>query len=75
MRDKMGIQEAFICDPQAGDDLFSEISNKITDCDLAVIMGTLTYGKHTSSICSTYREMKHIMHERKPVVVLKMCDR
>ncbi|EGD78215.1 hypothetical protein PTSG_12838 [Salpingoeca rosetta] len=66
--------DVFLCDVPPGDDISEEIITALTDCDLAVIMGTKTYGKKTASKFSTFEELRFIINEEKPYFLIKMCD-
>jgi hypothetical protein len=65
----------FVCDTQPGGNLLSDISHAISNCDLAVILGTETFGIETDVKFSTLDELMHIRSERKPIFLIKMCDR
>lgn len=64
----------FLCDFLPGNDLASKIIDALTHCKLVVIMGTLTYGKKTSSGFSTFEELRHVGNEKKELFLVKMCD-
>lgn len=42
---------------------------------MAIIMGSVTYGKNTASNFSTYQELFYILDEKLPFFLIKMCDR
>lgn len=65
----------FLCAVEAGGDIFEEIVDAISNCRLAVIVGTKTYGKQTGSTFSTRDELKFIKQEKKPMFLIKMCDK
>jgi hypothetical protein len=45
----------------------------LTHCKLAVILGTKTYGKKTTSGFSTFEELDYIFEVNKPFFLVKMC--
>jgi hypothetical protein len=63
----------FLCDVRPGGDIASEIVNALDGCQLAIIMGTRTYGKDTGVGYSTFEELRFI-HKRIPFFLIKMCD-
>jgi len=63
----------FLCDIPEGEDLAGAVITALTNCKLAVILGTKTYGKKTSSGFSTFEELRFIVNERKPHFLVKMC--
>jgi fibronectin type 3 domain-containing protein len=65
----------YLCMTQFGDDLLTEISHAIEDCELAVIMGSETFGEKTDGYFSTLDELKAIKSEEKPIFLIKMCER
>jgi hypothetical protein len=65
----------YLCETLPGDNLLTEISHAMDDCELAVIMGSETFGEKTGSTCSTLQELQFIIDEEKPFVLIKMCDR
>eukprot|EP00961_Rhodomonas_salina_P269376 3639618-Rhodomonas_salina.1 len=69
---------AYICDPNPGDDMLTEIADAIETSTLRVIMGSLTYGKKTSSNFSTFQELQNIMSlsskKNKDFALVKMCS-
>ncbi|EGD76947.1 hypothetical protein PTSG_07288 [Salpingoeca rosetta] len=67
--------DVFLCDVKPGGNMEEEIITALAVCDLAVIMGTKTYGKKTPSTFSTFEELRFITTERKPFFFIKMCER
>ncbi|EGD77003.1 hypothetical protein PTSG_12575 [Salpingoeca rosetta] len=67
--------DVFLCDVEPGGNMGKEIITNLAACDLAVIMGTKTYGKETPSTFSTFQELDFIKNERKPFFFIKMCER
>jgi WD40 repeat protein len=65
----------FLCAVEPGGDICTEIVNALHDCQLAIILGTKTYGKDTGVGYSTFEELRFIINERKPFFLVKMCDR
>jgi hypothetical protein len=63
----------FLCAVQAGGDIAREIVNALHGCQLAIIMGTRTYGKDTGVGFSTFEELRFI-HKKKPFFLIKMCE-
>ncbi|EGD81006.1 hypothetical protein, variant [Salpingoeca rosetta] len=66
--------DVFLCDVKPGGNMEEEIITALAACDLAVIMGTKTYGKKTPSTFSTYEELRFITARQKPFFFIKMCD-
>lgn len=66
---------AFLCEVPPGMDIGRSVIHALTHCDLAIILGTPTYGAMTESGFSTYEELRHIMNENKPFFLVKMCSR
>jgi hypothetical protein len=50
------------------------ISTALCNAKMAIIMGSKTYGRRTTNVCSTFQEMHHILSENKPMFLLKMCE-
>eukprot|EP00730_Choanoeca_flexa_P014310 TRINITY_DN6215_c0_g1_i2.p1 TRINITY_DN6215_c0_g1~~TRINITY_DN6215_c0_g1_i2.p1 ORF type:complete len:305 (+),score=20.04 TRINITY_DN6215_c0_g1_i2:258-1172(+) len=65
----------FLCSINAGGDLMKHIATNLSECRLAVILGTRTYGKDTGVGFSTYEELHFIQTEKKPKFLVKMCDK
>jgi hypothetical protein len=65
----------FLCDIPPGGDLKVAIVSALDECDLAIVMGTKTYGQQTTSNFSTFQEMEFIVDEQKPFFLVKMCDK
>jgi parallel beta-helix repeat protein len=65
----------FLCSVLPGVDISSEIAEALHGCQLAIIMGTKTYGKNTGVGFSTFEELRYIYEQKKPFFLVKMCDR
>ena len=52
-----------------------EIVTNIAKAEMVVILGTKTYGVDTGAAFSTFQELEFIVNERKPMFLVKMCDR
>jgi hypothetical protein len=65
----------FLCAVEPGGDICSEVVNALHGCQLAIIMGTETYGKNTRVGFSTFEELRFIINEPKPFFLVKMCDK
>jgi WD40 repeat protein len=65
----------FLCAVEPGGDICTEIVNALHACQLAIIMGTKTYGKNTRAGYSTFEELRFIINEPKPFFLVKMCNR
>jgi hypothetical protein len=65
----------FLCAVHPGGDIAVEIVNALRNCQLAIIMGTITYGKDTGIGYSTFQELRYIHEQRKPFFLVKMCNR
>jgi small GTP-binding protein len=65
----------FLCAVHPGGDIRREIVNALSSCQLAIILGTKTYGKDTGVGYSTFEELRFIHGERKPFFLVKMCER
>jgi hypothetical protein len=70
--EKRGIT-TFLCAVHPGGDIAREIVNALSTCQLAIIMGTRTYGKDTGVGFSTFEELRYI-HKKKPFFLIKMCE-
>jgi hypothetical protein len=55
-----------------GGDLLQAVSNGMDQADLFVIMGTRTYGRVTSGVIDTYKEMQLIQSSKKPYFLINM---
>jgi 3-deoxy-D-manno-octulosonate 8-phosphate phosphatase KdsC-like HAD superfamily phosphatase len=64
---------AFLCAVHPGGDIACEIVHALHGCQLAIIMGTRTYGKNTGVGFSTFEELRFI-HTKKPFFLIKMCE-
>ncbi len=64
----------YLCNVSPGDDIEDDIIDALENCQLAIIMGSLTYGQKTSSKFSTFEELQFIRNE-KPYFLIKMCDK
>ena len=65
---------SFLCDIPAGQDLADAVVTALAHCDLAVILGTTTYGARTKSGFSTFEELRYIFEVGKPYFMVKMCN-
>lgn len=66
----------YLCDKVlSGKNIKDEIVSALSDCQLVIIMGSLTYGRNTGAKFSTHEELNFIIHESKPYFLIKMCDR
>ena len=61
-------------DVHSGGDLMKEISENLEGCLLVVILASQTYGRDTNTSFSTYHEFHYVIDEKKPFVLVKMCD-
>ncbi len=50
------------------------IIEQLDGCNMAVILGSRTYGKKTDCIFSTHEELLFIRNENKPFFLVKMCS-
>jgi hypothetical protein len=66
---------AFLCAVHPGGDICREVVNALHGCQLAIIMGTRTYGKDTGAGFSTFEELRFIHGQKKPFFLIKMCER
>jgi hypothetical protein len=66
---------AFLCAVPEGDSIASAVADAIDACRLVVVMGTQTYGKDTGIGFSTFQELQFIIDEKKPMFLVKMCER
>jgi hypothetical protein len=64
----------FLCDVQPGLDIAQAVIGALSNCKLAVILGTKTYGTKTKSKFSTFQELNYIIEYDKPYFLIKMCD-
>jgi hypothetical protein len=64
----------YVCKTRCGDDILTEIGEAIADCELAVVLGTETFGEKTGGFFSTWEELTAIKSEKKPIFLIKMCD-
>jgi WD40 repeat protein len=64
----------FLCAVESGGDIKREIVHALHGCQLAIIMGTKSYGKDTGAGFSTFEELRYIHEQRKPFFLVKMCD-
>ena len=53
-----------------GNDLIKAVVDGMGRADLFVVMGTQTYGKKTSGIIDTSKEMQEINHSKKPFFLI-----
>jgi hypothetical protein len=66
---------AYVCETRHGDNLVTEISHAIANCELAIILGSETFGEKTDGHYSTWEELTFIKDEQKPIFMIKMCER
>jgi hypothetical protein len=66
-----GVQVIVIKEAPGGD-LLQAVSNGMDQADLYVIMGTKTYGRVTSGVIDTYKEMQLIQSSKKPYFLINM---
>ena len=64
--------DVLVVGEHAGGDLLEAVSNGMERADLFVIMGTKTYGKKTSDLIDTFREMQRIKSSGKPFFLINM---
>ena len=64
-----------IIDNPPGMSILANIADAMDRADLVVIMGSATYGRKTASPFSTHQELRFVMDEPKPFLLVKMCDR
>lgn len=64
----------FLCNIPPGKDIGRSVIHALSNCKLAVILGTRTYGAKTLSGFSTNEELRYIINEKKPYFLAKMCD-
>jgi tetratricopeptide (TPR) repeat protein len=55
-----------------GGDLLQSVIEGMEAADLFIIMGTETYGRQTSGIIDTYKEMQYIVASKKPYFLFNM---
>ena len=55
-----------------GEDLLQAVTQGMKAADLFIIMGTETYGKQTSGLIDTYKEMQYIGSSGKPYFLFNM---
>ncbi len=65
----------FLCDVAPGGDIAQTVIRTLSNCKMAVILGTKTYGQKTKSGFSNFEELRHIINEQKDYFLIKMCDR
>jgi hypothetical protein len=65
----------FVCAVHPGGDIAREIVIALHNCQLAIIMGSRTYGRDTGVGFSTHKELRFIQDDRKPFFLVKMCER
>lgn len=71
---KRGIS-CFLCSVEEGKNIKKEIVEAIDACELMVVLGTKTYGFDTGIGFSTYNELEFAVDEKKPMFLVKMCER
>merc|ERR1711924_64219 len=65
-----------MCDVLPGGNIWLDIVKNFDAADFIVVMGTDHYGKRTTDIpISTFHEMQFILEEKKPIFLVKMCDK
>jgi hypothetical protein len=72
--DARGIS-TFLCAVHPGGDIRGEIVNALSSSQLAIVMGTKSYGENTGAGFCTYEELEFIYDEKKPFFLVKMCDK
>jgi hypothetical protein len=55
-----------------GGDLLQAVTQGMEAADLFIVMGTETYGRQTSGIIDTYKEMQYIISSKKPFFLVNM---
>jgi serine/threonine protein kinase len=55
-----------------GGDLLQAVTQGMAAADLFIVMGTETYGRQTSGIIDTYKEMQYIVSSKKPYFLVNM---
>jgi hypothetical protein len=55
-----------------GGDLLQAVTQGMGAADLFIVMGTETYGRQTSGIIDTYKEMQYIISSKKPFFLFNM---
>lgn len=70
---RLGIN-AVIIDAELGRSITDSVFNSLEECKMAIIFGNEDYGEDTNSPFSSYSELRYIINERKPFVLIKMCD-
>ena len=64
--------QALLCEVPEGQNIKEVVVDGLDGCELAVLLGTKTYGTKTVSF-STYEEMEFVIAEGKPFFLVKMC--
>lgn len=67
--------KAFIVAPENGDNIMDQIVAAISQSQMAILFGTVTYGKGTTACFSTKEELQFVRDENKPYFLIKMCER
>jgi hypothetical protein len=65
----------YLCAVLPGGDIPREIIAALHGCQLAIIMGTKTYGTNTGVGYSTFEELRYIHEQKKPFFLVKMCQK
>lgn len=65
--------KVFLCNVEPGGDIATAIIDALSDCKLAVILGTETYGQKTGVGYSTFEELRFIFDRQKPFLLVEMC--
>mmetsp|Transcript_24558 Transcript_24558/g.49898 ORF Transcript_24558/g.49898 Transcript_24558/m.49898 type:complete len:115 (+) Transcript_24558:228-572(+) len=58
-----------------GGNVWGSIVDNIQHCKVAVVLCTATYGRETNHFYDTRGELAQLVRRRKPMVLVKMCDR
>jgi len=58
-----------------GDNLHGSIAHALDSCTLFVPVASQTYGANSSTACGTMHELLMAIEERKPLYVIKCCER
>ena len=66
---------AFIVATENGDNIMDQIVAAISQAKMAILFGTVTYGKGTAACFSTKEELQFVSDENKPFFLIKMCER
>ena len=75
LKEKEPSINTIIIDAEVGENIAEKVANSIDESKLCLIMGSKTYGQETASTFSTYEELEYIKSEKKPIFLVKMCER